>query len=244
MNIRCLPHLNDRAAWLAFCQREVSYCYTAQPEALVDFQTSYLLITLLEKRTRNGKQAVKFSVGSKTSMQPAWNFIKACDFNLQRMTDGLNQVDFNGNVRDNSLLKAHTDLTVRKFFSKERSVISPSHVGQLTPVLTEPEFWDLHLCCRLLANKQFTDLRTEQSALPDNSEFMVEFKDIPTPTTESILIAMIDKPDNWQINRHPNDSQRLIISRDNTPLYSLKAQYQPITPRLTQRVPRWSLSRR
>lgn len=241
MNIRHLPHLNDRKAWLAFFQREVSYCFTEQPEALVDFQSTYLLITVLGNQTSNGKQAVKYSIGAKSSIEPAWNFIKACEFNLQRMIDGLNQVDFNGNVRDNSLLKAHRDLTVRKFFSKERTVISPSRVGVLMPLTEEPEFWDLHHCCRVFANDQFSDLRTEQLALPNTHEFMVEFKGIPTPSGESILIALIDHPEQWQAALHPNDSHRIILSRNNTPLYSFSVDYAAPQPRLTKRVPRWSV---
>ena len=59
MNIRCLPHLNTKQAWLDFCKREVSSCFTEQPEAMVDFQTTYLMITVLDNNTRHGKQAIR-----------------------------------------------------------------------------------------------------------------------------------------------------------------------------------------
>ena len=242
MNIRCLPHLNTREAWLAFCQREVSYCFTEQPEALVDFQTTYLMVTLLDGSVRHGKQATKYSLGSKTSMEPAWNFIKACDFNLETMINGLNQVNFDGNVRDNSLLKAHTDLTVRKFFSKERAIISPGHLCRLYPVLEAEEHWDLHHLRRLLANGQFQDMRTEQLALPNSDEFMVEFKGIPAPEIQGMLIDIIDQPDHWQLRPHPNDTKRLIIMRQQTPLCSFEPVYSPPKPKMAQRVPRWAIS--
>ncbi len=244
MNIRCLPHLNDRDAWVAFCQREVAYCFTESPEALVDFQTSYLLITLLENKTRNGKQAIKYSIGSKSSMEPAWRFIKACDFSLQQMISGLNQVNFNGNVRDNSLLQAHTDLTVRKFFSKERTVISPSQIGLLLPLAAAPAFWDVHSLCCILANQQFSGLRTEQMALPGNSEFMVEYQEIPPPDSDNILVDIIDAPDIWQVRPHPNETRRVLICRNQTPIYSLEVDYQQPPPKLTQRGTRWTVANR
>ena len=244
MNIRCLPHLNTKDAWLAFCQREVSYCFTEQPEALVDFQTNYLMLTVLDNKTRQGKQAIKYSLGSRSSLEPAWNFIKACNFNLQQMIDGLNQVNFDGNVRDNSLLKAHTDLTVRKFFAKERTIISPGHLGNLLPVTESIKHWDLHLLCRILANGQYQDIRTEQLALPNSNEFMVEFKGIPAPEVQGMLIEIIDQPELWQVNPHPNDSKRAIVLRQDTPLCSFEPLYEAPKPKMARRVPRWTISLR
>ena len=241
MNIRCLPHLNTREAWLAFCQRELPYCFIEQPECLVDFQTTYLMITLLDGNTRNGKQATKYSLGSRSSLEPAWNFIKACSFDLGLMVDGLNQVNFDSNVRDNSFLKAHTDLTVRKFFSKERSIISPSHLGRLLPLRHPPAHWDLYSACALLAHNQFRELRTEQMALPGNDQFMVEFKGIPAPEVQSMLSEMISAPQYWQVLPHPNDSRRVIINRDQAPLCSFEPVYEAPKPKMAQRVPRWAI---
>lgn len=240
MNIRCLPHLNTREAWLAFCQREVPYCFIDQPECLVDFQTTYLMITLLDRNTRNGKQATKYSLGSRTSLEPAWRFIKACSFDLELMIDGLNQVNFDSNVRDNSFLKAHTDLTVRKFFSKERSIISPSHLGRLLPLTRAPEHWELHHACALLAHQQFRDMRTEQRALPGQSGLITEHKGIPAPDTQSMLMQMISTPQAWQVLPHPTDSQRLMIQHNQTPWCSFQPLYQTPEPKMAQRIPRWA----
>nr|WP_320134667.1 hypothetical protein [uncultured Amphritea sp.] len=240
MNIRCLPHLNTKQAWLNFCKRETSCCFTEQPEAMVDFQTTYLMITVLERNTRHGKQAIKYSLGSRSSMAPAWKFIQACDFNLEMMIDGLAQINFDGNVRDNSLLKAHTDLTVRKFFSRDRSIISPGNLGRLTPLTEAPSHWELrHLAC-LLANQQYQDMRTEQLALPGNDQFMVEFRGIPTPEVQGMLVEIINQPDIWAVRPHPNDSTRLIILRQDTPLCSFEPSFRPPKPKIAQRGTRWT----
>lgn len=240
MNIRCLPHLNTREAWLAFCQREVPYCFIEQPECLVDFQTTYLMITLLDRNTRDGKQATKYSLGSRTSLAPAWNFIKACSFDLGLMIDGLNQVNFNSNVRDNSFLKAHTDLTVRKFFSKERSIISPSHLGRLLPLSEAPEYWELHHACALLANQQFRHLRTEQQALPGGANPAEEFKGIPAPDAQTMLLKILSAPQDWRVLPHPGEPNRLILQHNQASLCSFEPFYQPPKPKLAQRIPRWA----
>ncbi|WP_428033470.1 hypothetical protein [Amphritea sp.] len=240
MNIRCLPHLNTKQAWLDFCQREVSSCFTLSPEAMVDLQTTYLMITVLDNHTRHGKQAIKYSLGSRSSLKPAWKFIQACDFNLQIMIDGLAEINFDGNVRDNSLLKAHTDLTVRKFFSKDRSIISPGNLGRLLPLSEPPPRWELLHLSQLLANHQYRDMRTEQLALPNNDQFMVEFKGIPTPEVQEMLVEIINQPQWWQVRPHPNDAARLIILRQETPLCSFEPDFKPPKPKLAQRGVRWA----
>ncbi|SEQ53893.1 hypothetical protein SAMN03080615_01908 [Amphritea atlantica] len=242
MNIRCLPHLNTKQAWLDFCKREVSSCFIESPEAMVDFQTTYLMITVLDNNTRHGKQAIKYSLGSRSSLKPAWKFIQACDFNLQMMIDGLAEINFDGNVRDNSLLKAHTDLTVRKFFSKDRSIISPGNLGRLIPLTEAPSLWTLPHLSRLLANQQFRGLRSEQLALPGNDQFMVEYKGIPAPEAQELLVGIINQPEQWQVRPHPNDAGRLIIVHQDAPLCSFEPDFTPPTPKLAQRGTRWTSS--
>ena len=242
MNIRCLPHLNTKQAWLDFCKREAPSCFTEQPEAMVDFQTTYLMITVLDNNTRHGKQAIKYSLGSRSSLKPAWKFIQACDFNLQMMLDGLAEINFDGNVRDNSLLKAHTELTVRKFFSKDRAIISPGNLGPMLPLTEPPSLWTLRHLSRLLANHQYRDLRTEQLALPNNSQVTVEFRGIPIPGAREILAGIINQPELWQVRPHPNNADRLIILRQETPLCSLEANFKLPEPKLAQRGTRWTSS--
>ncbi len=159
MIIRVLPELEQRDQWIRFCQRETPYCYVRQPDSLVDFQSSFLTITQLNGGIRDGRDAIKYSIGSRGSVEPAWLFIKRCDFSLKRMLAGLQQLEFNGNARDNSLRGLIRDVTVRKFFSKEKALISPTTLATLEPVRTLPQQWGLHQICALLANNQVRDLR-------------------------------------------------------------------------------------
>ena len=102
MIIRVLPQLNCRQHWIDFCRRETPYCFVDQPECLVDFQGTHLQITLLAQNTQ-GKDAIKYSLGSRRSVEPAWQLIRACNWDLTALVNGLEQMDFSSNVRDNSL---------------------------------------------------------------------------------------------------------------------------------------------
>jgi len=151
-------------------------------------QTTYLQLTLLSA-DKQGRQATKYSLGSRLSVEPAWNLIKSCEWQLSRIIDGLESMDFSSNVRDNSLLKVHTDITVRKFFSKERSLIAPGQLGTLHPLRDEPPIWDGYQLARLLANKQYRQYRTGTDALSDQ-------------TSQSLLLDIVSSPHHWIGQRH------------------------------------------
>ncbi len=191
MIIRILPSLSNRQQWISFCRREISYCFVEQPDTLVDFQSSHLIITLLNQRVRNGREAVRYSIGSRHSVEPAWNFIRASRFNLEFMVQALESVDFRGNARDNSIFGAVPDVNIRKFFARDRAVISPSFLGPLDPLSAIPEHWDLHSTCRLLANDQFEDLRSEKQTL--------ETESATAPNAASLLVTIIENPDRWHV---------------------------------------------
>ncbi|MFT6916464.1 MAG: hypothetical protein ACJAWL_002799 [Motiliproteus sp.] len=225
MIIRVLDSLSNRQQWIDFCRRERPYCFIRDPDSLVDFQSSHLLISLLNNQVRHGQQAIKYSIGSRHSIAPAWHFIKACDFDLPRMVELLQSQAFEGNARDNSRNNARLglrpDISIRKFFAKERALISPSFLGPLEPLLRTPDFWDLHSICRVLANQQFTDLRCDS---PDTTAGR------PGPSTESLLLALVEAPEQWQIQRR---AERLYIFKDRRHLFSLEPQVQSPQPRLT-----------
>lgn len=229
MIIRILPRLGNRQEWIDFCSRERSYCYVEQPDTLVDFQTNHLIITLLNQSVRNGKQAVKFSIGSRHSIEPAWNFIKGCHFDLDFMVQGLQSVNFDSNARDNHLLGFSPEANVRKFFSKEQSIISPNSLGTLDPLNQLPAHWSLGAMLNVLANGQFTDLRSEQAHL--NTE--------PDPEAPPIhlLLKLLEEPDKWQVRVR---NQRLWLLRNGVPQYSLlpklhsETANNPALPRFNQ----------
>ncbi|WP_421864669.1 hypothetical protein [Motiliproteus sp.] len=215
MNIRVLDSLQTRQQWIEFCRREQPYCFVRQPDVLVDFQSNHLQLTLLNRQVRHGQQALKYSIGSRTSVAPAWQFIKACQFDLCRMIELLQQQDFDGNARDNAALGLIRNITIRQFFAKERSVISPAFLGPLTPLTSVPEFWDLHSCCRLLANRQFDDLRCDSRSHPSQG-----------PNPRALLLALIEQPQHWQLQQRQD---RLYIFKDQRHLYSLRPDIAPET---------------
>ncbi|MFW1677002.1 hypothetical protein ACFVYJ_04380 [Pontibacter sp. JAM-7] len=157
MNIRVLPSLNTRDQWITFCRREQPYCYVEQPVCLVDFQSSFLQLTLFPEHG----DAIKYSLGSRNSMEPAWQLIKACNWQLETLINGLNEMDFSSNVRDNALLQVHTDLTARKVFAREK-LLPPQQTGLLKPLTAQPQRWDNLSLCRMISHQQFQDLRSEQ----------------------------------------------------------------------------------
>ncbi|MCW9053889.1 MAG: hypothetical protein OQJ91_16480 [Motiliproteus sp.] len=209
MIIRILPRLDNRQQWIEFCRREVPYCFVEQPDTLVDFQSSHLVITLLNQQVRNGRDAVKYSIGSRQSVEPAWHFIKACEFSLDYMVNGLEAIEFRGNARDNSQAGLIEDVNIRKFFAKEQAVISPAFLGPLDRLNHVPEHWDIHLSCRILANNQFRDLRSEQKSLNQERDCQ--------PDPQQLLIKLVENPDPWQIRLRDS---RLWLLRGDHPIYS------------------------
>ncbi|MEH6825264.1 MAG: hypothetical protein V7629_15255 [Motiliproteus sp.] len=226
MIIRILDSLSNRQQWIEFCRRERPYCFITQPDTLIDFQTSHLQISLLNRQVRHGQQAVKYSIGSRHSIAPAWHFIKACGFNLEQMIDLLQSQNFDGNARDNSRENARLglrpDISIRKFFAKERAVISPAFLGPLDPLTQPPAFWDLHSICRLLANQQYCNLRCDSPVRKTTAD--------PQACTQALLLALIETPEQWQIQLR---SERIYIFKDRNHLYSLEAHVETPSPRLS-----------
>ncbi|MBY4678739.1 hypothetical protein [Marinobacterium arenosum] len=214
MIIPVLPELNSRAQWIAFCRRETPYCFVATPECLVDMQTSYLQLTLLSD-IPDGKQPVKYSLGSRLSVEPVWQLIKGCQWNLATIIEGLEALDFRSNVRDNSLLGVHTDLTVRKFFAKERPLIAPSSIGLLQPLHEAPPIWSARPLMALLANGQYQDLQGRAGS--------------PAPPVAQLLLQMMEQPQSWLGHEHRG---RLYLLHERKAVASLLMELKPPKPRL------------
>jgi hypothetical protein len=216
MLIRVLPALNHRDHWINLCQRESPYCFVETPETLVDFQSGYLQITLLHGHIRDGREAIKYSLGARHSLAPAWALIKACNWRLDTLIAGLEALDFGSNVRDNSLLGVHTDLSVRRSFARERHIGSPSGLGLLRPLQQAPDLWDAQNLCRLLANDQFRELRGEKA---------------DTDAT-ALLLQVLEQPPDWLgLER----GGRLYLLEKRQPRASLVPDYRPPRPRLRPR---------
>lgn len=157
MIIRVLPQLESREEWLAFCRREMPYCLIDHPSCLVDFQTHFLQLTLFDTVPE-----VRYTLGSRRSMEPAWQLIKGCNWSLTRLIEGLASLDFGSNVRDNGLLGLEGELSARRSFPRDAHLHSPASSRLLAPLKTLPQHWCAHTLSCLLANEQFRDWREEQ----------------------------------------------------------------------------------
>lgn len=224
MIIPVLPALNTREQWMAFCRRETPYCFIEQPECLLDFQSTFLKITLLPSDSLI-KDSIKYSLGSRSSMEPVWRLIKACNWDLLAIIKGLETMDFGSNVRDNSLLKVHTELTARKFFSRERGMVPPHEIGLLQPLAAIPELWDRHSLQRLISNQQFKALQNEMKALPGSKKI----GGIAPPSLDEISLILMDPIEQCIGQLHKG---RLHIFRGRQPFVSLIPDLQWPQPRL------------
>lgn len=224
MIIPVLQQLNSRDQWMAFCRRELPYCFIETPECLVDFQTTFLKITVLPKETLI-HDAVKYSLGSRNSMEPVWRLIKGCNWDLGAILAGLEQMEFGSNVRDNSLLKVHTDLSVRKYFSRERGLVSPASLGLLPPLLSAPDIWHAQAVAQMISHQQFSDLRNEVKALPGKQSIA----GAPPPSLSSIMMILLDPIEQCIGQMH---KERLHIFRGKQPFISLIPKLSKPKPRL------------
>lgn len=209
MIIRILPSLRNRTEWIDFCSREKSYCYVKSPSTLVDFQSTNLIITLTPNGLRDGRQAIKYSIGSPQTIKPAWDFIKGCRFDLAYIVEGLETIDFASNARDNHYLGFCPEANVRKFFNKESAIISPNTLGVLSPLTRLPDNLSYDHVLRLLANGQYRDFRSEQ--LQPRTKAPIKTH------ADYLLIKLIETPNQWQIKQR---NQRLWIMQSGTPRYS------------------------
>ena len=125
MLIRILPSLESREAWLNFFNREVPYCLVDDLATVVDFQHTFLQVTQFNNTDLD---PVRYTLGSRSSMEPAWQLIKGCNWSLKKLVDGLNDLSFNSNVRDNSRFSLPKDLSVRKSFATEPRLLSARHL--------------------------------------------------------------------------------------------------------------------
>ncbi|WP_067864172.1 hypothetical protein [Neptuniibacter marinus] len=221
MIIPVLQQLNTRDEWMAFCRRETPYCFIETPECLLDFQSSFLIITLLSNTTLD-HDAIKYSLGSRTSMEPVWRLIKGCNWSLNTIILGLEEMDFSSNVRDNSLLKVHTDLSVRKYFSRERGIIPPTRLGLLEPLMALPDIWDPMTLNQLISNQQFSDLKNEQKPLSNLSPLAIN----------ELKLILLDPAERCVGKMHAG---RLHIFRGKRPFISLIPQLHWPSPRLKRK---------
>lgn len=123
MMIPILPQLESRQEWVAFFQRERPYAQVREPNCRVDLQTTYLQITRL------GAQPMRFTLGSKTTLEPVWQIISRCNWSLQTILNGLEGLDNGTTVRDRPITEWSPDLSVRRSIPREQHLYTEVPLG-------------------------------------------------------------------------------------------------------------------
>ena len=225
MMIRILPKLENAEQWHDFIQREQRYCFVNEPETLVDLQSNHLMITLLNKGVRNGRQAIKYSIGAKTSADPIKYFIAHCRFSLSFMLYLLEQLDFSKTVLDYDGLGNGHVLSIRRFFAREREILSPSLLSNLAPLSEWPARWSLGALLSLLANHQYHYLYGSKTANQNMA---------PRLDGLALLLNILDKPSRYRVRTH---EEELLINRDGQPFAVLMPKLPGALPRPVLQAP-------
>lgn len=209
MIIPVLTNLETREDWLHLARTKPACCFVAKPECLIDFQTRFLKITLLSMSSSQ-HDAITYSLGSSASIEPAWQLIKGCQWHLKAVIEGLEKLNFSANVRDNTLLKRHSDLSVRKFFSRQKGILPPSSLGLIQPLTALPETWDCMKMQQLISCQQFCEPKYE----------LASYSKEPVDMNE-VLVLIQDSAYNCSFKSH---KQRLYMLYKNEPFISLVPQ--------------------
>lgn len=217
MQIRVLPQLETRDEWLAFFRREQPYCLISAPECLVDLQTHFLQLTLFEA----GRAKTRYTLGSRTSIEPAWRLIKGCDWSLQRIINGLEELSFSVNVRDAGRYRTLGDLSVRKSFPRDRYLVAPSATRLLKPLLSTPPSWQISDVQALLANGQYLTLHRFSNS-----------PEAAAVNPQRLLLTLQAQPLSWQVEA---EHHLLILCHEGEPLYQLVPDLTPPEPRLKKK---------
>ncbi len=126
MMIPVLTELENRQQWLEFLRRERPYAQLKTPSCRVDLQSTYLQITLLSS---NNGSPLRYTLGSRNSIEPVWQLISRCNWSLTEITDGLESMAFTGNARDSKNADWDSDLSVRRSVPREPGLITEQSLG-------------------------------------------------------------------------------------------------------------------
>lgn len=182
MLIRILPSLESREAWLNFFRREIPYCLVDDLVVLVDFQSTFLQLTLLKTSPTD---PIRYTLGARSSLEPAWQLIKRCDWSLKTLLEGLNSLEFNSNVRDNARFNLPADLSVRKSFAREPRLQPASRVLQPTPPLSTGHPSAIQIA-QLLHDEQYHAWLSLKSTAP--------------LSPHAVILSLSTEPHRWQFD--------------------------------------------
>ncbi|TVQ69463.1 MAG: hypothetical protein EA373_08745 [Oceanospirillales bacterium] len=128
----------------------------------------------------NQEDAVRYTLGSRSSLEPAWQLIKGCRWSLQCVIEGLESLNFNTNVRDNSAFKIPSELSVRKSFAHEPRLypfIAPAKMHSITT----------DQLARVLRADQYDQFEMLSKSF--------------SPSIHSIILSMSTEPQKWRLTQ-------------------------------------------
>ncbi len=175
MIISVLHSLETKSDWLSFFRRDHPYCLVDIPPVLVDFQSTFLQLTHFQS---DASTAIRYTLGSRSSLEPAWQLIKGCNWSLEALLEGLNSLNFNTNVRDNQKFNLPSDLSVRKSFANEARL--QGFMGSQASYANTPESLAL-----TLYEERFERLQ----------HLTADF----TPNLHSLVISLTTESEAWQV---------------------------------------------
>lgn len=186
--IPVLPELENREQWLAFLRREPPYAQVRKPSCRIDLQSTYLKITLLNELNAS---PLRFTLGSRSSIEPIWQLISGCQWSLAEMIKGLSASNFNTNARDNRISDWSPDLSARRSFPRESGLFSGDNLGVFKKHRSDTIPSDIGSVISCLAWGDYTQLSVNFSVC-------------------SAIIALSDQPEHWQIKQLSESSLKLI----------------------------------
>lgn len=144
--IPILAELEQRDQWIAFFQRERAYAQIKQPHCRVDLQTSYLQITRLDTSA-----ALRYTLGSRVSIEPLWQLLSRCNWSLKIILEGLESLEPGANLRDKAESTWQPDLSVRRSIAREQHLYSDAPLGCWPQPSTQAKIDSLNQACSWIA---------------------------------------------------------------------------------------------
>lgn len=182
MLIRILPSLESREAWLNFFRREVPYCLVDDLLVLVDFQSTFLQLTQLKTSPTD---PIRYTLGARSSLEPAWQLIKRCNWSLKALLEGLDSLEFTSNVRDNAHFNLPADLSVRKSFAREPRLQPASRIMHPEQTLSAGHPSAM-LIAQLLHDEQYHAWLSLKAAAP--------------LSPHAVILSLSTEPHRWQFD--------------------------------------------
>jgi hypothetical protein len=161
MMIPILPKLENRQQWTALFQRERPYSQIKSPSCRVDLQTSYLQLTCFDR-----PKVIRYTLGSRTSLEPVWQLISRCNWSLKTLIQGLDGLDEGSSVRDKQIREWIPDLSVRRSIPREQQLYAEEPLGAWPQPIDIMRVDTLQAVCSVISWRKFEHWESVLAPLP------------------------------------------------------------------------------